>query len=43
MILVTYGEEIVNSFLGMFRFHTPTHPPPPPSAVPKLVLFFLLF
>ena len=52
MILVTYGEEIVNSFLGMFHFHTPTdpsHPPPPPPPPPSfrcakigVILFIIL-
>ena len=41
MILVTYGEEIVNSFLGMFRFHTPT--PHPSFRCAKIgVIFFII-
>ena len=42
MILVTYGEEIVNSFLGMFRFHTPTPPPPPSFRCAKIGVIFLI-
>ena len=43
MILVTSGEEIVHLFLGMFRFHTPTHPPPRPSfRCGKIGVIFLI-